>query len=94
MKWFKFENDPVMLEVHVFGVTEFDGEPKESEEMKPQWFFMDEIPFSWMWPDDLYWMPLFLSGKKFKGEFLFDKPISAEHSAKIISKKLYEVKEV
>ncbi len=91
---FRFENDPVMLEVHVFGVTEFNGDPKESEEMKPQWFFIDEIPFSQMWPDDLYWMPLFLSGKKFKGEFLFDGPVSAEHSARIMSKKLYEVKEV
>lgn len=26
-----------------------------SEEMKPQWFRKDEIPFDTMWPDDRYW---------------------------------------
>ncbi len=24
-----------------------------------------------MWPDDKYWMPLLLSGKKFKGKYFF-----------------------
>jgi len=37
----------------------------------PKWFHVDEIPFTQMWPDDLYWMPFFLKGRKFKGKFLF-----------------------
>lgn len=70
---FKFMGNPEILEVHIFKATDFLGEPAESEEMKPQWFDVDEIPFSSMWPDDIYWIPLFLGGKKFKGKFLFGK---------------------
>lgn len=68
---FEFQGNPETLEVHFFKALDFSGEPSESEEMKPQWFFVDEIPFKDMWPDDIYWMPLFLKGKKFKGKILF-----------------------
>jgi 8-oxo-dGTP diphosphatase/2-hydroxy-dATP diphosphatase len=68
---FEFQGDPDVLEVHVFRAVDFSGEPTESEEMRPQWFRIDEIPFDSMWPDDRYWLPLFLEGKKFKGRFLF-----------------------
>lgn len=68
---FEFKGNPEILEVHIFKATDFTGEPTEGEEMKPQWYFVDEIPFKEMWPDDIYWIPLFLKGKKFKGKFLF-----------------------
>ncbi len=68
---FEFEGNPEILEVHIFKALDFDGEPSESEEMMPQWFFVDQIPFREMWPDDIYWIPLFLKGKKFKGKILF-----------------------
>ncbi|MEK7507588.1 MAG: 8-oxo-dGTP diphosphatase [Patescibacteria group bacterium] len=60
-----------ILEVHIFRSGGFSGEPAESDEMRPQWFAVDEIPFASMWPDDTYWFPLFLKGKKFHGRFLF-----------------------
>lgn len=60
------------MEVHVFRVNDFFGEPEETEEMKPRWFYFDEIPFEKMWPDDSYWLPLLLQGRKFKGKFLFE----------------------
>lgn len=88
---FSFENDPKILEVHIFKVTDFIGEPTESEEMKPQWFSFDNIPFEQMWSDDKYWLPYLLDGKLFKGAFLFDRPSDAEYSAKILSEKLEEV---
>jgi len=69
---FSWETKPTVLEVHFFKVIEYNGEPKESEEMKPQWFEISKIPFEKMWKDDPYWMPLFLAGKKFKGKFLFN----------------------
>ncbi|MCX6791153.1 MAG: 8-oxo-dGTP diphosphatase [Candidatus Gribaldobacteria bacterium] len=69
---FQQENDPEVLEVHLFRANDFEGEPRESDEMRPQWFNCDELPFAEMWPDDIHWMPLFLEGKKFKGKFLFD----------------------
>jgi hypothetical protein len=39
--------------------------------MKPQWFSESEIPYENMWPDDQYWLPLFLAGKDFQGQFSF-----------------------
>lgn len=68
---FTFTDNPEAIEVHVFRIDDFSGEPTESEEMKPEWFYIDEIPFSDMWPDDIYWYPLFLKRKKFHGTFLF-----------------------
>ena len=77
---FEFKGNPEILQVHIFKSTIFSGEPQESEEMKPQWWHIDEIPFKEMWPDDIYWMPLFLNGKKFKGKFLFgESDIVLEH---------------
>lgn len=61
-----------ILEVNIFKATDFSGDPVEGEEMKPQWFSINEIPFEKMWADDKYWLPLFLENKKFKGKFIFD----------------------
>ena len=42
-----------------------------------------DIPFSKMWPDDPYWMPLLLSGKKFMGRFEYsDDDTIEEYSLK------------
>ncbi len=60
-----------ILEVHVFRVTSWTGEPRETEEMRPQWFTTDAIPYDAMWPDDIHWIPVFLTGKKFRTRFLF-----------------------
>ena len=70
---FEFDGDPVLLEGHVVRGNDVSGLPKESEEMSPKWFSIDEIPFNEMWPDDIHWFPLFLSGKKFRGRFTFGK---------------------
>ena len=89
---FSFQNDNKVLEVHIFKLTDFTGEPLETEEMRPEWFSFDTIPFSQMWSDDEYWFPLFLEDKLFKGSFLFDRPSNAEYSAKIITQELGVVK--
>jgi 8-oxo-dGTP diphosphatase/2-hydroxy-dATP diphosphatase len=88
---FSFENDPVVLSVHIFKVTDFVGTPVESEEMRPQWFAFDAIPFKQMWIDDEQWIPYIIAGKKFKGSFLFDRPATADYSSKIIKQDLKEV---
>lgn len=69
---FEFRGNPEILEVHIFKGNGVEGELRESEEMKPQWFHVDEIPFDTMWPDDRHWFPLFLQNKNFRGKFLFD----------------------
>ena len=61
-----------VLDVNIFKATGFSGEPQETEEMKPQWFSVAQIPFEKMWSSDTYWYPLFLENKKFTGKFVFD----------------------
>ena len=58
-------------EVHVFISRNWEGEPKESEEMKPKWFKIKEIPFEKMWPDDKFWLPKILKGEKLQAKFSF-----------------------
>ena len=60
-------------QVHTFLVNEWEGEPIETEEMKPQWFKIEEIPYNKMWDDDKHWLPHILENKKLKAEFHFDK---------------------
>lgn len=88
---FEFKGDPVILEVHIFKINNFEGEPEETEEMKPQWFHTDDIPLRDMWPDDEHWLPLFLDGKKFKGKFLFE---GDDNETTIIEHLLEEVEEI
>jgi mutator protein MutT len=78
---FSWNSKPDILDVHFYRILEYEGEPKETEEMKPQWFNVNEIPYNEMWKDDPHWMPLFLKEKKFEGKILFnekDEVIKAE----------------
>jgi len=81
---FEFEGSPEMPAVHIFQVTEYTGEPEETEEMLPKWFPVNKIPFTKMWPDDRFWLPLFIKNKNFSGYFLF-----GEKDA-ILEKELFE----
>jgi 8-oxo-dGTP pyrophosphatase MutT (NUDIX family) len=58
--------------VHVFFCSEWAGIPQESEEMNPQWFPIDQIPYHTMWSDDPYWLPQVLEGRYVQGNFSFD----------------------
>jgi 8-oxo-dGTP pyrophosphatase MutT (NUDIX family) len=69
---FYFQTDEDDHDVHFFRATQFKGIPKETDEMKPEWFNLDSIPYDKMWIDDRYWLPLLLDGKCFRGEFEFD----------------------
>lgn len=82
---FSWKEKPDELEVNIFKSHTFTGIPTESEEMRPQWFDIKDIPFDQMWQDDKYWLPLFLEGKKFNGKFMFD-----EHD-NILEKQLIEI---
>jgi 8-oxo-dGTP pyrophosphatase MutT (NUDIX family) len=57
--------------VHVFISESWDGKPLESEEMKPEWVKIDNIPLERMWADDKYWLPEVLKGKYVEAAFLF-----------------------
>jgi mutator protein MutT len=60
------------VHMSVYVATKWRGEPTETDEMRPEWFNEDEIPYDKMFPDDKYWLPLVLDGKKIAAEFHFD----------------------
>jgi 8-oxo-dGTP pyrophosphatase MutT (NUDIX family) len=69
---FRFPHNPAWDQlVHVYFAHQWVGEPKESEEMKPQWFPINEIPFEHMWPDDIFWLPNVLQGSRVRATFEF-----------------------
>ncbi len=70
---FTFEAKEGIFDVHIFAITHYTGIPIESEEMIPEWFDLENIPYNKMWADDQYWLPIFLKGEKFQGKGSFDK---------------------
>lgn len=65
-------NEPWRMYVHAYLCTKWEGEPKETEEMAPEWFKIADIPYDNMWQDDIYWLPKVLEGKKLFCKFSFD----------------------
>jgi ADP-ribose pyrophosphatase YjhB (NUDIX family) len=66
-----FFKDGKHLEVHTFFVREWKGVPVETEEMRPEWFPYEKIPYEKMWADDEYWFPRALAGEKLLGKVWF-----------------------
>ena len=52
--------------------SESSGAPVETEEARPQWFGLGDIPYASMWEDDRVWLPQILAGQRVAGDFLFD----------------------
>src|ERR1035438_7000783 len=55
-------------QAHVYFCWDWIGEPLETEEMRPQWFDLEAIPYKTMWADDKYWLPPVLAGKKIEAD--------------------------
>ena len=64
-----FNNQPTIIEMHVFVTEKWTNDPIESEEMRPKWFKLSNIPYDKMWPDDRLWLPLVLDGNKIIAKF-------------------------
>lgn len=60
------------IECHLFEIINYEGEPSETEEMKPRWFSINDLPYNEMWADDPHWLPHFLEDKKFNASFVFN----------------------
>jgi len=70
---FTMRESKKIMHVHVFE-THISGDicAVETDEMRPQWYQEDCIPFDEdMWADDPLWFPLFLSGQTFNGKIVF-----------------------
>jgi mutator protein MutT len=57
---------------HVYISRKWEGEVIETEEMRPQWYNLDAIPYGQMWSDDILWLPRILAGEKLQARFMFD----------------------
>lgn len=80
-----FKGVPAIMNVHVFIASAWDGEPAESEEMRPEWFAVDQIPYDDMWPDDPYWLPQVLAGHKITADLVLDEhDVIISHTVHII----------
>ena len=80
-----FKGQKERLVFHLYTASKWLGEPSESDEMIPFWFKTDSIPYDQMFPDDKYWLPLVLEGKKFNAYFEFDE------NWNLLSKKISEL---
>ena len=70
---FHFKDKPEWsINCHVFFARAWEGEPKESEEMEPEWFDISNLPFDRMWVDDKYWLPMVLRGDYVQAELNFN----------------------
>lgn len=67
---FHFSGNPEW-QVHVFRLNAWQGEPRESKEMRPGWHDISNIPYSEMWAADRHWLPLVLSGKKISADVFY-----------------------
>jgi 8-oxo-dGTP diphosphatase len=56
----------------VFLGTEYEGEILKSDEINPEWFDINSIPYNLMWQDNGFWLPAVLSGLYVTGSFVFD----------------------
>lgn len=72
MVYFYFDTHPDWdQEMHVFIVRKFSNEPTESDEMRPRWYPLTDIPYRQMWVTDQHWLPPVLQGKRIWASFHF-----------------------
>lgn len=59
----------------VFLARVFSGELTESDEMRPQWFQRNELPWEHMWKSDQIWLRDALDGKPVHWRFVFNETV-------------------
>ncbi|MDD2917270.1 MAG: 8-oxo-dGTP diphosphatase [Candidatus Gracilibacteria bacterium] len=70
-------------DVSIFVSHGYTGSFEETEEMKPEWFDTDTIPFDDMWEDDIYWLPRVIDGESVEFEFYFGEDGLIEEFAEV-----------
>lgn len=58
--------------VFVYRAEKVEGEPIETDEMRPGWFEKAAVPYDLIWPDDRIWLPKVFEGEMVRGKFWFD----------------------
>lgn len=64
--------DGLSMKGDVFFTNTWSGDMRETDEAKPFWCPISEIPYAQMWQDDELWLPQAIAGTRFEGRFIFD----------------------
>jgi len=68
---FLFPNKPEWdMIVYHYIAAHWIGTPTETDEIAPEWFDRDALPFHAMWDDARYWLPAVLKGQFVVGKFI------------------------
>ncbi len=57
--------------VYIFLAKTWLGTPTESDEMRPSWFEVSQLPLEQMWQDAALWLPQVLGGHRLFKRFVF-----------------------
>ena len=67
-----YKGERVDMFMSIYTCTKFEGKIVETDEMRPNWYDLNNVPFDKMFQDDVLWFPYVLQGKKFVGSTIFD----------------------
>ena len=59
------------MDVEIFTAADWAGEAADSEEIRPQWFPVEALPFDQMWDDAPRWLPRVLAGERLRATFTY-----------------------
>jgi 8-oxo-dGTP diphosphatase len=65
---------------YVFLCSKWEGEPTETDEIKPEWRNKEDLPFAEMWDDARFWLPSILRGETLKGTFVFNSDLKVKEN--------------
>lgn len=69
--------------IHAYVCDEWSGELRPPEGYEAEWFALDEVPYSEMFPDRRYWLPMAFAGTPVEGEHIVgDGGEIVDHSVK------------
>ena len=54
---------------HIFRLNSLSETPQPSDELDPQWFALDNLPWQQMWADNAHWLRLAAQGEHFAAVF-------------------------
>ncbi len=58
---------------YVYIANDYEGDVCETEEMKPKWYNLNDIPYEQMYEGDKIWLKKVLAGEFVTAHFTFDK---------------------
>lgn len=87
-----YKGERVDIHLHIYTCKGFVGKIEETDEMIPQWFEIDKVPYDKMLPDDAFWFPLVLDGKEIQGTITYgESPADTTRKITVLNEKEKEV---